>query len=120
MLHHRCSTLQHSASLICGLDLVREAVRQGMLLLEFLTRFLSKVRMKAIALTALLLVTGCSLLQPSWHWSKPGASEADYDADIRFCKSQTDQAIDGTVTNASVRRIHACMERRGWRKVQHP
>jgi hypothetical protein len=90
------------------------------LLPEFLIRFLSKVRMKAIALSALLIVTGCSLLQPSWRWSKSGASEADYDADIRFCKSQTDQAIDGTVTIASVRRIHGCMERRGWRKVQHP
>lgn len=76
--------------------------------------------MKIIALTVLLVITGCSLLQPSWYWSKSGASEADYDADIRFCKTQTDQAIDGTVTNASVRRIQGCMERRGWRKVQNP
>lgn len=75
--------------------------------------------MKTIALVALLAMTGCSLLQPAWHWSRPGASEADYEADIRFCKSQTDQAIDGAVTNASVRRIHGCMERRGWRKVQN-
>lgn len=75
--------------------------------------------MKTIGLITLMASAGCSLLQPAWHWSRPGASEADYEADIRFCKSQTDQAIDGTVTNASVRRIHGCMERRGWRKVQN-
>lgn len=75
--------------------------------------------MKTIVLVALLAVAGCSLLQPAWRWSKSGASEADYESDIRFCKSQTDQAVDGTVTNASVRRIHGCMEHRGWRKVKN-
>lgn len=62
-------------------------------------------------------LAGCALFQPSFRWEKAGATPADYDADIRYCKTQTDQALDGTVTDASVRRIHGCMERRGWRKV---
>jgi len=99
---------------------LKSALRGAFLLVSFLKNTLSGNVMKTIALMSILLaMAGCSLFQPAWHWSRPGASEADYEVDIRFCKSQTDQAIDGTVTNASVRRIHGCMERRGWRKVEN-
>lgn len=61
------------------------------------------------------LISGCTTpLAPSWHWEKGGG---DYDADVRFCKQQTYSGTDGAVTNASVRRMHDCMEARGWRKV---
>lgn len=63
-------------------------------------------------------LTGCALW-PNWHWEKNGASESEYQADLTFCKSQTDQSLNGTVTNESVRRLHACMERRGWQKVKN-
>lgn len=63
-------------------------------------------------------LTACTLFQPGWHWEKAGAAVADYEADLRFCKSQTGQYNDGTVTGTSVRRIQACLEQHGWRKRQ--
>ena len=71
----------------------------------------------ALACLAIVSLAGCALLGSDWHWYKGNSSDADYQADLRFCKTQTDQAIDGMATNASVRRIHACMENHGWRKV---
>lgn len=69
----------------------------------------------------LLLVTAvalsaCSIFGPKWHWEKAGG---DYDQDERFCKAQTYSGADGMVTNASVRRMQACLEGRGWRKVEN-
>lgn len=66
--------------------------------------------------TLCLLFTGCSLRQ-DWHWERAKASDADYETDLRFCKANTDQALNGAVTYESVRRIHACMEGRGWKKI---
>jgi len=60
----------------------------------------------------ILLLTGCA----SWHWEKAGG---DYAADERTCKAQSYSGTDGMVTNASVRRMHACLEARGWRKVDN-
>lgn len=71
-------------------------------------------RLPFMALT--LFFAGCAL-RPDWHWERPGASDADYETDMRFCKSTTDQALNGSVTYESVRRVHACMEDRGWNKV---
>ena len=61
------------------------------------------------------LLSGCALF-PSWRWVKPGADQAAYEADEIQCKSQVYSGTDGMVTNASVRRMHACLESRGWRK----
>lgn len=62
--------------------------------------------------TILLLGTlaGCA----SWHWEKPGG---DYGLDEKYCKLQAYSGTDGMVTNASVRRMHGCMESKGWKKV---
>ncbi|MCL2344542.1 MAG: hypothetical protein FWC58_01650 [Desulfobulbus sp.] len=62
---------------------------------------------------ALLVLAGCA----SWHWEKRGASAADYDLDEKYCKLQTYSGTEGLVTNASVRRMHACLEAKGWSKV---
>jgi hypothetical protein len=71
---------------------------------------------KLPALAATVLLGGCMLF-PGWHWAKPGASEADYDIDLKFCKQLIYPGVDGAVTQASVRAMHACMESRGWRKT---
>ena len=69
--------------------------------------------------TFFVAVNGCAL-RPGWHWAKPGAVDGEYDADLTFCKAQTYAwATDGMVTGESVRRMHACMEARGWRKVEN-
>jgi hypothetical protein len=65
-------------------------------------------------LPALLLLTGCAA---SWHWEKRGASASDYELDEKYCKLQTYSGTDGLVTQASVRRMHECLEGRGWSKV---
>lgn len=61
-------------------------------------------------------LAGC-VLAPGWHWERPGAAPADYAEDERICKVETYAFNNGAVTRASVRRMHACMEARGWRKV---
>lgn len=81
---------------------------------------LKELRLKRWGLTGvaliLLSVAGCALLS-SWHWEKRGANDDDYDTDLKFCKLQSYSGTDGMVTNESVRRMHACMESRGWRKM---
>ena len=72
-----------------------------------------------LAAAAVVTLAGCAL-RPAWHWDKPGAVTGEYDADLKFCKTQTYAwATDGMVTGESVRRMHACMEARGWRKVEN-
>ena len=68
------------------------------------------------ALALFLPLSACALF-PSWHWARPGAGEAEYSVDEAQCKAKTYSGTDGAVTNASVRRMHACMEAKGWVKV---
>ena len=70
-----------------------------------------------LVLVTLLLIgmTGCAL-RPTWHWEKPGADEQDLNWDQNQCKAKTYSGNDGNVTNASVRRMFACMEGKGWSK----
>lgn len=70
----------------------------------------------ARAFALFLPLSACALF-PSWHWARTGASEADYAIDEAQCKAKTYSGTDGMVTNASVRRMHACMEAKGWVKV---
>lgn len=70
----------------------------------------------ALSVWFAVLLSGCALMS-SWHWEKAGASEAEYSFDETQCKAKTYAGNDGTVTNATVRRMHACMEARGWRKA---
>lgn len=66
----------------------------------------------------LMVLAGCALTS-SWHWEKRGAGDDDYDTDLKFCKLQSYSGTEGMVTNESVRRMHRCMESRGWRKVDN-
>ena len=74
------------------------------------------LRKYALAFALCLPLAGCALF-PSWHWARPGASDGDYATDEAQCKAKTYSGTDGMVTNASVRRIHACMEAKGWVKT---
>jgi hypothetical protein len=75
------------------------------------------VRFSATLVLALplLAVSACALF-PSWHWVKPGAGAAEYKADETQCKAEVYSGTDSFVSKASVRRMHACLESRGWRK----
>jgi len=53
----------------------------------------------------------------SWHWEKRGAYDGEYAQDEKVCKLEVYSGTDGMVTNASVRRMHACMLAKGWQKV---
>lgn len=70
----------------------------------------------ALILTLLTGLAGCAL-RPAWHWEKPKASDDDYERDVKFCKQQTYSGTDYMVTTESVRRMHACLESKGWRKT---
>lgn len=72
----------------------------------------------SLALPVIAGLAACGLF-PSSHWEKKGASEADYKFDETQCKARTYAGNDGAVTNASVRRMHACLQERGWTKVPH-
>ena len=71
---------------------------------------------KLIGAAALAGLSSCALF-PSWHWEKPGAGASEYAIDEQQCKTQVYTTADGMVTQASVRRMHACLEARGWRKT---
>lgn len=70
----------------------------------------------SLSLVLLAAIAGCALF-PSARWEKKGASEADYKFDETQCKAKTYAGNDGAVTNATVRRMHACLEGRGWSRV---
>ena len=61
---------------------------------------------------------GCALA-PSWHWEKAGATPENYQTELNQCKTRVYSGTDGIVTNASVRRMQACMESKGWSKVDN-
>jgi len=70
-------------------------------------------------LTFLLFIAALAscALKSSWHWEKRGASDEEYSFDLNQCKAATYTDASGIVTNESVRRMFACMERKGWSKV---
>jgi hypothetical protein len=78
-------------------------------------------RMKRkLTLTLILLSSlGACALLPSWHWEKPGASKEELEFDQNQCKAKVYSGSGGDVTNESVRRMFACMQAKGWRKVDN-
>ncbi len=77
------------------------------------------VGQRSVAAVCIILVMSACALFPGWHWEKHGATDGEYDADIKYCKLQIYPGVDGMVTKESVRRMQACMEARGWRKVDN-
>ena len=67
-----------------------------------------------LLLIAIIGLSGCA----TWHWEKRGANNDDYLQDEKFCKVQSYSGTDGMVTQASVRKMHNCLEARGWRKAE--
>ena len=69
----------------------------------------------------LILLTGLSAcaLFPSWHWEKPGSDKQELEFDQNQCKAKIYSGNGGEVTNESVRRMFACMQGKGWRKVEN-
>ena len=76
----------------------------------------SKLSKRCLALLPSVLLCSCALLS-SWHWEKKGGSQEEYAFDEAQCKAKVYSGTDGIVTNASVRRMHGCLEAKGWRKV---
>lgn len=74
------------------------------------------MRRRRLGALALLLVAGCAL-RAGWHWERSGADAADYRADEIACKAEVYSGTGGNPTNASVRQMHACLQRLGWRRV---
>lgn len=72
-----------------------------------------KIHTMKLLMMAFIGLAACS----SWHWEKRGAADGEYVQDEKFCKQQVYSGTDGMVTNASVRRMHACMAAKGWQKV---
>lgn len=81
---------------------------------------MSDFRNLAAALSAcvVVLLAGCAL-RPTWHWEKPGASDEEYAFDLNQCKAMTYPDASGVVTKESVRRMFACMERKGWSRIEN-
>lgn len=66
-----------------------------------------------------MLAQGACALRQSWHWEKPGTNDEIYEFDLKQCKAKTYAGSSGAVTNETVRRMFACMEGKGWRKVEN-
>jgi hypothetical protein len=75
-------------------------------------------RKQTITLTLLIGLGACSLLT-TWHWEKPGADKQELEFDQNQCKAKVYSGNGGEVTNESVRRMFACMQGKGWRKVDN-
>ncbi|MBL8419609.1 MAG: hypothetical protein JNK92_03140 [Dechloromonas sp.] len=77
--------------------------------------------MRSVAPITIILLAGLAgcVFFPNWHWEKRGSAAGEYDQDVTFCKQRTYSGVDGMVTDESVRRMHGCMEAKGWRKVQN-
>ncbi len=79
------------------------------------------LRLRAAGCAAMLCIgiAGCAL-KPSWHWEKRGASDQEYSFDLNQCKAAVySYDTSGVVTSESVRRMSACMERKGWSRVEN-
>ncbi|MER2539514.1 MAG: hypothetical protein ABTQ26_09755 [Azonexus sp.] len=72
-------------------------------------------RFFSFLLASFLCLAGCA----SWHWEKHGASDDDYTLDEKNCKIQSYSGTDGMVTQASVRKMHNCLQAKGWHKVEN-
>ena len=79
---------------------------------------MQKITSTRLAPIAAALLSGCALWS-TWHWEKPGAGRDEYELDVKYCKLQSYSGTDGVVTNESVRRMHRCLEGKGWRKVDN-
>lgn len=81
---------------------------------------MNNLRSLAAGLSAcvVLMLAGCAL-RPTWHWEKPGASDAEYSFDLNQCKAMTYSDASVVVTKESVRRMFTCMERKGWARVEN-
>ncbi len=72
---------------------------------------------RAWVVALMLPVLGACGLLSTWHWEHVGPEAADYAVDETQCKARSYSGADGAVTRENVRRMHACMEAKGWRKV---
>ena len=78
--------------------------------------------LKSLATTVgvylVVMLAGCAL-RPTWHWERPGASDEEYSFELNQCKAAVYTDASGFVTQESVRRMYACMERKGWKRVEN-
>ena len=78
--------------------------------------------LKSLATTGgvylVVMLAGCAL-RPTWHWERPGASDEEYSFELNQCKAAVYTDASGFVTQESVRRMYACMERKGWKRVEN-
>lgn len=102
--------MNHNYSIACAARRLRfwSRLATGMIAI----RFRKMPAMKYLFL-AVLILSGCA----AWHWEKRGSSATDYELDEKYCKLQAYSGTDGMVTKAGVRRMHECMEGKGWKKV---
>jgi hypothetical protein len=72
----------------------------------------------------LFLVSGCTIFQKTEpkkqiYWEKPGASQAEFNADFGFCRAQA-FSVPGAMSNLFqvVLVQTSCMQGRGWYQVE--
>jgi hypothetical protein len=68
-----------------------------------------------------LLMSGCATPPPSktTYWEKPGAGQAEFNADIGFCRAQA-FSVPGAMNNLAQAVIvqSSCMQGKGWYLVE--
>lgn len=72
-----------------------------------------------LSLLAVVFLSGCAT-DKGWHWEKPGADYRSFNIDNANCRAQGLAATGGRVTFGTVMIMDACMEGRGWYKVNNP
>jgi hypothetical protein len=67
-----------------------------------------------------LLLSGCAMAPTKkTYWEKPGATQADFNADIGFCRAQA-FSVPGALNNLAQAAIvqSSCMQGKGWYLVE--
>ena len=65
--------------------------------------------MRTIVMSACLAVCACTPI----HYTRPGGTQADLDADFAKCKART-SAIESPYSGQLATIIESCMQEKGW------
>lgn len=75
--------------------------------------------MRLLILTAIALVLSGCATDKGWSWHKNGASAQDFNMDNAQCRAQGLAGTGGMLTWGTVMIMDACMQGKGWYKVNN-
>lgn len=72
--------------------------------------------MRAVAFACMLLAGCATTSQPEWVWTKPGASQTDYEMEHGQCTAQAFGPAGVSLMQAAIIQS-SCLRGKGWRQT---